>query len=106
MITTVSTTTVTTVTAIAAMGLTATLGVAAAILLIFFLSTREISSTTGRQASLRLARFVSIGIVPLLLAFAVSDSSTCRLSGLALIRSLVPSPHAQGYLIFSCHLLC
>jgi hypothetical protein len=71
MITTVSTTTVTTVTAIAAMGLTATLSIAATILLIFFLSTRELAGTKGSGFPLRVSRFVSIGIVPLLITFAV-----------------------------------
>ncbi len=71
MITTVSTTTVTTVTAIAAMGLTATLSVAATILLIFFLSTRELAAAKGSGTTLRISRFLSVGIVPLLIAFAV-----------------------------------
>ena len=71
MITTVSTTTVTTVTAIAAMGLTATLSLAATILLIFFLSTRELAAAKGSATTLRISRFLSIGIVPLLLTFAV-----------------------------------
>ncbi len=71
MITTVSTTTVTTVTAIAAMGLTATLSLAATILLIFFLSTREMAAAKGSGTSLRISRFLSIGIVPLLMTFAV-----------------------------------
>lgn len=70
MITTVSTTTVTTVTAIAAMGLTATLSVAATILLIFFLSTRELAAAKGSGTTLRISRFLSVGIVPLLIAFA------------------------------------
>ena len=71
MITTVSTTTVTTVTAIAAMGLTATLGLAAMVLLIFFLSTKELAAARDSGVSLRISRFVSIGIVPLLMTFAV-----------------------------------
>lgn len=71
MITTVSTTTVTTVTAIAAMGLTAALSMAATVLLIFFLSTRELASTRGSGFPLRISRFLSIGIVPLLITFAV-----------------------------------
>jgi hypothetical protein len=71
MITTVSTTTVTTVTAIAAMGLTAALSMAATVLLIFFLSTRELASTRGSGFPLRISRFLSIGIVPLLITFVV-----------------------------------
>ncbi len=71
MVTTVSTTTVTTVTAIAAMGLTATLSIAATILLIFFLSTKELVAAKGTGTTLRISRFLSIGIVPLLMTFAV-----------------------------------
>ncbi len=71
MITTVSTTTVATVTAIAAMGLTAALSIAATVLLIFFLFTRELASTRGSGFPLRISRFLGIGIVPLLIAFAV-----------------------------------
>ena len=71
MVTTVSTTTVTTITAIAAMGLTATLSIAATVLLIFFLSTRELASTRGSGFPLRISRFLIIGIVPLLITFAV-----------------------------------
>ena len=71
MITTVSTTTVTTVAAIAAMGLTATLSLVATILLIFFLSTRELAAAKGSGTTLRISRFLSIGIVPLLITFAV-----------------------------------
>ncbi len=71
MITTVSTTTVTTVTAIAAMGLTATLSIAATVLLIFFLSTKELVAARGSGTALRISRFLGIGIVPLLITFAV-----------------------------------
>ncbi len=71
MITTVSTTTVTTITAIAAMGLTATLSIAATILLIFFLSTKELAAAKSSGTSLRISRYLSIGIVPLLLTFLV-----------------------------------
>ncbi len=71
MITTVSTTTVTTVTAIAAMGLTATLSIAATILLVFFLSTKELAAARGSGTSLRISRYLSVGIVPLLLTFLV-----------------------------------
>jgi hypothetical protein len=71
MITTVSTTTVTTVTAIAAMGLTAALSVAATVLLLFFLSTKELAAAKSSGFSLRISRFLSIGIVPLLMTFVV-----------------------------------
>lgn len=71
MITTVSITTVTTVTAIAAMGLTATLSIAATVLLIFFLSTKELVAARGSGTALRISRFLGIGIVPLLITFSV-----------------------------------
>ena len=71
MITMISTTTVTTVTAIAAMGLTVTLSIAATMLLILLLSTRELVSTRGSGIHMRISKFLIIGIVPLLMTFAV-----------------------------------
>ena len=69
MITTV--TTVTTVTTIAALGLTGVISIAAVVLLMLFLTTRELAGATHRGSSLRIARFVSVGILPLVMAFAV-----------------------------------
>jgi len=71
VVTTVTTTTVTTITTIAAMGLTATLSIAATILLIFFMSTKELAAARGSGTSLRISRFVGIGIIPLLMIFVV-----------------------------------
>jgi hypothetical protein len=71
MVTTVSTTTVTTVTAIAAMGLTAAISIATAGILVFFLTTKELAAAKGSGFSSRLGRYLSISIVPLLMAFAV-----------------------------------
>ena len=71
MITTVTTTTITTVTTVAAMGLTAAISIAAVVSLIFFLTIRELASAGGSAASLRMARFFGIGILPLVMAFAV-----------------------------------
>ena len=68
MITTV--TTVTTVTTIAALGLTVTISVAAVATLIVFLTTRELASASNSSLSLRIARFASVGILPLVIAFA------------------------------------
>ncbi len=68
MITTV--TTVTTVTAIAALGLTASISVAAVITLILFLTSRELAVAGRSRFSLRLAKFATVGILPLVLAFA------------------------------------
>ena len=71
MITTITTTTVTTVTTVAAMGLTAAVSMAAVISLIFFLSVKELAGAGASSASMRIARFFSIGILPLVMAFAV-----------------------------------
>ena len=69
MITTV--TTVTTVTTIAALGLTTVLGIAAVASLMFLLITKELAGSKSSGTSLRIARFVNVGIVPLLIVFAV-----------------------------------
>ncbi len=53
------------------MGFTATFGIAAIASLIVFLATKELAGTGGSSISLRIARFVSVGIVPLVIAFAV-----------------------------------
>lgn len=71
MITTVSTTTVTTVTTIAAMGLAAAISMAAAVILVLFLGTKELAGAGSSGFSLRVARFLGIGIVPLIIVFAV-----------------------------------
>jgi len=71
MVSTVSTTTVTTVTAIASMGLTAAISVAAVSILVLFLATREVAIAKGSGFSWRLGHFLSIGILPLLIAFVV-----------------------------------
>ena len=68
MITTV--TSVTTVTTMVALGLTTAISVAAVIALVVFLATKELASTGRSRSSLRIARFTSIGIVPLIIAFA------------------------------------
>ncbi len=64
-------TTVTTVTTVAAMGLTAAISIAAIIGLIFFLATKELANAGRSGTSLRVARFLSIGILPLVMAFAI-----------------------------------
>jgi len=69
MITTV--TTVTTVTTIAALGLTAAISIATVVLLMLFLTTKELAGASGSGFSLRIARFASVGILPLVMAFAV-----------------------------------
>ena len=69
MITTV--TTVTTVTTMAALGLTAAISIACAVTLILFLTTKELAGAQSSGTSSRIARFVNVGILPLVLAFAV-----------------------------------
>ena len=71
MITTVTTTMMLTVTTITAMGLTAAISIAAIVSLISLLATRELANANGSGISLRIAKFVSVGIVPLVIAFAV-----------------------------------
>ena len=65
MITTVTTVTTTVV------GLTAVMSIAAIVSLIALLTARELANASGSGTSLRIARFVSVGIVPLVMAFAV-----------------------------------
>ncbi len=69
MITTV--TTVTTVTTIAALGFTGIISIAAVVLLMLFLTTKELAGATSSGFSLRIAKFASVGILPLVMAFAV-----------------------------------
>ena len=65
------TTVITTVVISAGVGLTVLMGMVAVGSLIAFLITREVASAGGSEASLRIARFVGVGIVPLIIAFAV-----------------------------------
>ena len=69
MITTV--TIVTTVTTIATLGLTAAISIAALVSLIAFLTAKELAGAKGSGTSLRIAKFFSVGILPLAIAFAV-----------------------------------
>ncbi|MDD5038463.1 MAG: hypothetical protein PHN78_04015 [Dehalococcoidales bacterium] len=69
MITTV--TTVTTITTIAALGLTTAISAAMAVSLIIFLASRELAVASQSSLSLRIARFVSVGILPMVMAFIV-----------------------------------
>ncbi len=71
MISTVTISTISTVTTIAAMGLTVTVSVAAIVALIALLITRELAGATDSGSPQHLARFLSIGILPLILVFAV-----------------------------------
>ncbi|MBI2850919.1 MAG: hypothetical protein HYX80_07780 [Chloroflexi bacterium] len=69
MITTV--TTVTTITTVAAIGLGAAVSITAVIALVAFLATRELASASNNGFLLRVARLTSIGIIPLIITFAV-----------------------------------
>ena len=71
MITTVTVSTVTTVSTIAAMGLTAVFSGLAIAALIFFLVTKELASASSSGSAVRIARYSSVAIMPLLVAFAV-----------------------------------
>jgi len=68
MTTTVTTVTVTTVTN---MGLAAGLGLITTLALIAILIAKEITAATPGQVSVRWGRTLNIGMVPLLIAFAV-----------------------------------
>ena len=52
-------------------GLTAATSVGAVVLLILFLTTKELAGASSSGFSLRIAKFVSVGILPLVMAFAV-----------------------------------
>jgi hypothetical protein len=71
MVTTITTSTVTTVTTIAAMGLTATISIAAVVALIGFLTTKELVSASLSPSSQLIARFFNVGILPMVMAFAI-----------------------------------
>jgi len=68
MITTV--TTISSITTVAGMGLATALSAVATISLIAFLTTRELLSAGATHSSQRAGRFMSVGIIPLLLVFA------------------------------------
>ncbi len=68
MITTVTTSTITTV---AAMGLAAGITIAAVICLIIFLATKELAGAGVSVSSKRMAKFLNVGIIPLVFAFLV-----------------------------------
>jgi len=53
------------------MGLTAAIGIAAVVSLIFLLAIKELANAGGSPHSLRVARFFSVGTLPLVMAFAV-----------------------------------
>jgi hypothetical protein len=68
MVTTV--TTVTTITTIAALGLTAAVSAVAVITLMVFLASRAVATASESHLSWRIARFATVGILPLVMTFA------------------------------------
>ena len=69
MVTTV--TTVTTITTVTILGVSAVISIAAVATLLIFLATREIAAANNSPFSLRITRFASVGILPLIMAFVV-----------------------------------
>lgn len=70
MIAIVTVSTVSTVSTVAVMGLTAALSTMAAVVLILFLVARESIVVSNAPRLKLVARFLSVGIIPLLMAFA------------------------------------
>ena len=64
-------TTVTTVTTVTALGMSTIMSVAALVTLIAFLTARELAGASNYALPLRIAKFISVGITPLIMAFAV-----------------------------------
>jgi len=71
MITTSTTAIITSITTMGATGLTVALSIAAVVSLIVFLTAKELAGTTSSGSPWRIARFVNVGIVPLIIVFAV-----------------------------------
>ena len=73
MITTVTTivTTVTTVTTVTALGFAAAITSAAVVTLMLFLASQELAGAVNSRFSQRVVRFAGVGILPLVMAFAV-----------------------------------
>jgi len=67
----ISTVTTSTIITIAAMDLVVAIGVAATITLIAFLTVKELASASLSPSSQFTARFLNVGIIPLIMAFAV-----------------------------------
>ena len=71
MISTVTTSTITTVSTIAALGLTATISAVAVATLIAFLTTKQLVGASPSLSSQLTAKFLNVGILPMIMAFAV-----------------------------------
>ncbi len=64
-------TTITTIATIAVLGLTAATSIASVVTLILLLTTKELAGASSSGTLQRIAKFVSVPIVPLLIVFAV-----------------------------------
>ena len=62
---------ITTVTTVTAMGFAAAISIAAIVSLIVFLTCKELAGASGSGTFLRIAKFVNVAILPLVMAFAV-----------------------------------
>ncbi len=71
MITTVTTSTVTTITMMAGTQLAVTIGIVAVVMLMVFLAGKELVGTSLSPSYRLTARFLDIGILPMLIAFTV-----------------------------------
>jgi len=58
------------------MGLSAAIGIAATVMLILFLTTRELAGTSNSGFLVRLTRYLNVSVVPLMMAFAVVVAAT------------------------------
>jgi len=54
-----------------ALGFTTAISIAAVVSLILFLTTKELAGSNGSGTFRRIAKFVNVGIVPLIIVFAV-----------------------------------
>lgn len=70
MISTVTTSTITTVTTIAALGLTAAIGTAAMVVLIAFVTTKELAGAGWSTGLQLMGKALIVPIVPLVMVFA------------------------------------
>ena len=71
MVTTVTTTIVAAITSVTAMGLASTLGIIAASSLVIFLVVKELAATSSSGSSIRMAKFVNVGIWPLSIVLGI-----------------------------------
>lgn len=58
------------------MGLSAAIGIATTVMLILFLTTRELAGTSNSGSLVRLTRYLNVSVVPLMMAFAVVVAAT------------------------------